>query len=184
MSETMPELPQPHLQGLDDAFLQFSFAIKIWSYIRRKQLPSDVFDISLTIQEGPASLYTLKHAEFQDASRIELAAGNNVAICFGAVAITLWEAIREWTGVEGKDLKPSKEQMLAALSYCIRCCFAHGTVMPTWKLDPKYRLEYKLGNRVVDLRSADGQPFEYSQIGGPDGLRILRAEAKASGLLG
>jgi hypothetical protein len=123
--------------------------------------------------------------EFAQDYQLEIAAGNNISICFGIAAITLWEAIREHSGLESQKLDPSssKREMLAGLSFVIRCCFAHGTVQPVWKLAQKYRIQYQLGNRPVDLHNVDGFPFNYAQLGGIDGLRILWREAEAIGLV-
>jgi hypothetical protein len=179
------QVARPHFEGLETAFLQLSFAMKVWHYIQEHPLPPEEFDISLTIQEDNGSRYVMPSGEFNDASQVEVAAGNNIAICFGVTAITLWEAIREHSGLESHALDPSasEREMLAGLSFAIRCCFAHGTVRPVWKLASKYRIEFSLGNRRVDLRSADGSPFDYSQLGGVDGLRILRNDAGALGLV-
>lgn len=175
------QVARPHFEGLETAFLQLSFAMKLWHYIQEHPLPPDEFDISLTIQEDNGSLYVMHSGEFNDAHQIEIAAGNNIAICFGVAAITLWEAIREYSGLESHALDPSasEREMLAGLSFAIRSCFAHGTARPVWKLASKYRIEYRLGNRLVDLRSADGSPFDYTQLGGVDGLKILRSRARA-----
>ena len=175
----------PHFKGLETAFLQLSFAIKLWHYMQEHPLDPEVFDISLTIQEDIGSLYVMPNGEFNDTSQLEIAAANNIAICFGTAAITLWEAIREHSGLESQSLNPSacQREMLAGLSYAIRCCFAHGTVRPVWKLAPKYRIEYQLGNRMVDLRHADGSPFDYAHLGGLDGLRILLDQVEAMGLI-
>lgn len=179
------QIARPHFAGLDTAFLQLSFAMKLWHYVLEHSLPREKFDISLTIQEDNGSLYVMNDGEFKTDDDIAHAAGNNIAICFGVAAITLWEAMREHSGLDSKSLNPSASDrdMLAGLAYAVRCCFAHGTAMPKWQLTPKYRVEYRLGGRRIDLRNADGTPFDYAHVGGVDSLRLMRQQAKALSLL-
>lgn len=178
----------PHSAVIDTAFLQLSFAIKLWHFLDDDEclISKDAFDIALTI-EDLENRVCLPHNEFSTYQDIRLAASNNISICFGAVAITLWEAIRERTGFTNKKLNPlnSYEEQLAALSYMIRCCFAHGTASPIWVIrDKKYKMTYQVGNKTVDLSSIrDGQPFDYASIGGYETLWLLRAEAQSRYLL-
>lgn len=178
-------LIQPHFDGLETAFLQLSFALKLWHYISEYTLPWDDFDIDLRIEQGD-SIVCLLGDEFNDRDQIVLAAENNISICFGAASLTLWEAIREHKGFSPAKLDPtnSDEERLATLSYMIRCCFAHGTVLPKWNIrKAKYRTTYQVGNRTIDLRSLNGKPFEYSSIGGFETIWLIRAAAKARNML-
>jgi hypothetical protein len=50
-------------------------------------------------------------------------------------------------------------------------------------MHPKYRASYRVGNKHIDQRSVDGQPFDYSAIGGYETLWLLRAEAASRGML-
>ncbi len=175
-----------HVDHIDTAFLQLSFAIKLWNFLEVHPIDKDDFDIALTI-EDPASRVCLPHNEFNTYQELLDAAANNISICFGAVAITLWEAIREHTGWSSGKLNPQNtpEENLAALTYMIRCCFAHGTARPVWSIrDDKYKTIYRVGNKAVDLSQIpDKQPFEYSSIGGYETLWFLMAEARAKNLL-
>lgn len=175
---------QPHFEGLDTAFLQLSFAIKLWHYLDSHPLDKDLFDIALTI-EDQGSRICLPHEEFKTLREIQLAVENNISISFGAAAITLWEAISEKTGYTNSTINPSRttEEMLAGLIYMIRCCFAHGTVAPRWKIHDKYKIIYKIGNKAVNLISVDEQVFDYAAIGGYETLWLLRAEATSKGML-
>lgn len=176
---------QPHFDGLDTAFLQLAYALKLWHYLLEHPLPREQFDIALTIQEDSGSLYVMSHDQFKTDDDVTLASGNNIAICFGATAITLWEAIREHSGLESQALQPvsSDEHRVAALAYAIRCCFAHGTTLPRWELTPKYQIEYRLGGRRIDLRSRNGTAFTYDDIGGIDCLKLIRSHATRLKLL-
>lgn len=175
---------QPHFQGLETAFLQLSFAIKLWHYFDTNRFDKEAFDISLTVEDniGRVCLPDNEFATFDD---LLLATENNISICFGAAAVTLWEALKERNNYTTSALDPnsSPAQMLASLSYMLRCCFAHGTAEPKWTTTPKYRVVYSVGNRRIDLRSVDGLPFDYSTIYGFETLWLLRAEAKSRGML-
>ena len=174
----------PHLDHIDTAFLQLSFAIKLWHFLEEHPIEKDNFDIALTI-EDPSNRICLPHNEFKTYHDIQLAAERNISICFGVAAITLWEAIREHSGLSSGKLDPvnSRSENLAALSYMIRCCFAHGTACPVWSIrDDKYKTVYKVGNKTVDLsKIADKQPFDYLSIGGLETLWHLKAEARGRG---
>jgi len=176
----------PHHDHIDTAFLQLSFAIKLWHFLDVHPIEKGNFDIDLTL-EDPGSRVNLKHNEFDTYQDLQIAAENNISICFGSAAITLWEAIREHSGLSNHNLNPngSRRENLAALSYMIRCCFAHGTAQPTWSiLNAKYRTTYRVGNKTIDLSPiAAGQIFDYASIGGYETLWHLKAEARANGLL-
>ncbi|MGH9425078.1 MAG: hypothetical protein ACRD2L_02050, partial [Terriglobia bacterium] len=158
--------------------------IKLWNYLGSHPFDKDAFDIPLTI-EDQSNWVCLPHNEFSTFEQIRVAAENNISICFGAAAITLWEAISEKNSYANATINPSNttEEMLAGLSYMIRCCFAHGTVVPKWKISDKYKIIYKVSNKTVDLRAVDGKPFDYEAIGGYETLWLLKAEARANGLL-
>jgi hypothetical protein len=175
----------PHFAGLDTAFLQLSFALKVWNYLREHPIPKDDFDIALTVEDACGRV-CLSHNEFDGSDHVIVAAENNIAICFGAAAITLCEAMREHAGLSSSRMNPagSKQDMLAGLTYMIRCCFAHGTAEPRWRIEnPKYQVEYRVGNKYIDLRAVDGQVFDYATNGGFETLWLIQAEARALGML-
>jgi len=175
----------PHHDHIETAFLQVSFAITVWRFLDEHPVDKEIFDINLTI-EDPHSRICLPHNEFRTYQDLQIAAENNVSICFGAAAITLWEAIREHAGLRNEKLNPNnKRENLAALSYMLRCCFAHGTARPICSIkDSKYKTKYCVGNKIVDLTQiSDGQPFDYASIGGYDTLWHLKEESRAEGLI-
>jgi hypothetical protein len=175
---------QPHFEGLETAFLQLSFAIKLWHYFDHNRFDKELFDISLTVQNEVGRVCLL-HNEFATFDHLLVATENNISICFGATAITLWEALKERNGYRTSKMDPSHsaEEMLASLSYMLRCCFAHGTAAPRWQIRHRYRCVYRVGNKSIDLRGVDGSPFEYPAIGGWETLWLLRADAQARGML-
>jgi hypothetical protein len=164
--------------------LQLSFAIKVWHYFDTNRFDKEIFDIPLTV-EDEAGLVCLPHNEFATFDDLLLAAENNISICFGAAAITLWEALKERNCCNTSELDPShsSDEMILSLCYMLRCCFAHGTTVPRWQMKGKYRVIYKIGNKSIDLTGVDGLPFDYSAIGGCEALWLLRAEAQARSML-
>ena len=118
-------------QGIADlvetAFLQLSFAIKLWWFLVEHQIEKDDFDIALTI-EDEGSRISLPLNEFPNYDAIRVASEHNISICFGVAENTLWEAMRERNGLEARDLVPNADRgsNIASLPYMIRCCFAHG----------------------------------------------------------
>jgi hypothetical protein len=175
-----------HVEQIDTAFLQLSFAMKLMQFLDDHPIDKDDFDISLTFEDA-GNRVCLSHNEFETYEHLQLAAENNFLICFGAAAITLWEAIREHGGLESKNLNPenSRKEKLAAFSYMVRCCFAHGMARPVWSIhDDKYRTVYQIGNKNIDLsKIAEDQPFDYASIGGFETLWFLKDEARAEDLL-
>ena len=175
-----------HLQHIDTAFHQLSFSIKMWHYVDNGKIDKDAFDIDLVIKDARNCL-CLNANEFHSYDDLIAASENNVSICFGVAAITLWEAIKEKTGYEPKNLNPSfdRKHNIASLSYMIRCCFAHGTAQPVWSIyNNKYKTKYNVGNKVIDLSPiSNGHPFDYSSIEGYETLWFLRDEARTHQML-
>jgi hypothetical protein len=176
----------PHYDHIETAFLQLSFAIKLWNYFDTNQIDKEKFDIDLTIQDKD-NCVCLSSGEFRTYDDLILASENNISIAFGAATITLWEAIREHSAIVTKQLNPNscQKHLLAALSYMLRCCFAHGTAAPVWSIrDKKYKILYRLGNKSIDLSTfTNGQAFDYQSIGGYETLWLIKDEAKNAGLL-
>ena len=175
---------KPHLDALETGFLQLSFAIKLWHYLDQHPINKDQFDIALTVEDAKNRV-CLPHNEFHSYEEIKIASENNISICFGATALTLWEALNETLQYSKTNPNPmtTKKEKLAGLSYMIRCCFAHGTAIPRWDINSKYQKTYTVGNKIIDLTSLHGQPFDYSHIDGYETLWVIRSEASVLGML-
>lgn len=176
----------PHHAHMETAFLQLSFAIKFWHFLDLHPIDKDKFDIDLSIQDA-GNCVCFSSNEFHTYQDILVASENNISIVFGSAVVTLWEGIREYGSISTKQLTPSngKKDGIAALSYMLRCCFAHGTAAPVWSIrDNKYKVQYYVGNKIIDLSNVkDGQIFDYQSICGYETLWMLKAEAYAIGLL-
>jgi len=83
-----------HATYLGTAFLQLSFAVKLRHYIDEHPIDKGQFDISLTVEDADDRI-CLPHNEFKSQEDLLLAADNNISICFGVAAISLWLAIEE-----------------------------------------------------------------------------------------
>ena len=177
---------QRNLDLVDTAFLQLSFAIKLWYFLDKHPIDKDAFDIALTVNDE-GSRVCLPHNEFESYDAMRVASEHNISICFGVAANTLWEAMREKTNIKTGQLNPDADRAsnIASLTYMIRCCFAHGPATPVWQIrSEKYKTQYRVGNKEIDLRGiANGTPVDYASIGGYETLWFLKAEALAEGLI-
>ncbi len=187
-----------HLDEIETAFRQLSFAIRVNNYLggfspSSEEEVKDIFNEEMPIDESDGSgplpnLLTLPANEWKTYGDIQIAAENNILIWVSAVAVTLWEAIKEKTGKESRALNPvnntDSDDTLAALAYAIRCCFAHGSVEPRWCLqDSKYRIVYNVGRKKIDLTKVHDTVFNFSSIQGYSTLWMIKNEAQSKGIL-
>lgn len=169
-----------------EAFLQLSFAIKMWHFLREHPIDKEKFDTDITV-ENNSSRVCLSQNEFESYDQIIIASENNMSICFGIAANTLWEAMKKKKDITPAKLNPEidKANNIISLTYMIRCCFAHGPAQPVWHIEKdKYRTQYKVGNVEIDLRNiVNGTSFDYATIGGYDTLWLLKNVALEEGLI-
>ncbi|MCL6613709.1 MAG: hypothetical protein K6U03_03655 [Firmicutes bacterium] len=174
-----------NLEYLETAFHQLSFAIKLWNYAREGLIDKDKFDINLTVEDDEDRIVLLEN-EFNTYDDIILATENAISTFFGITANVLWECINE-RGIYSPprtklpDPLVTPEQKLVGFAYMLRCCFAHGPAIPKWHItDKKYRTQYIIGNKLVDLTKfgniGDENVFNYRDIGGYETLWILKHE--------
>jgi hypothetical protein len=170
---------------LETAFLNLSFALKLWHYASKGLIKKDEFDIDLNIKDGN-SIVVLTGTQFDSDNDIILATENMISINFGVTANILWECINEKGQYTSRKLHNSlitNEQKLAGFTYMLRCCFAHGPANLRWKMDKQYLIQYKVGNRFIDLSKLNNKDFAYMDIGGYDTLWILKVELKSLGMI-
>ena len=171
---------------LDTAFLQLSFAIKLWNFIEVYGIDKSRFDSALTIKESGERIQFPEN-EFNTDNDILTASVNNISICFGSAVITLWEAIKDRGRFSPSHLPnplSTLEQKTAGLIYMIRCCFAHSAAVPRWHItSDKYKILYTLGAKSIDLRTVNNTKFEYETIRGYNTLIELRDFALNHGML-
>ena len=176
---------RPHHEALETAFVQLSFAMKLWHFVRSGRLPRESFDIELTAVDDAGVPYVMREGEFQSDDDLVLAAENNISICFGVAAITLWEAIREHSGLESKQLNRQhrilKDWRAWYLQFAV--VLPMGQQRRGGNSPPKTSFAMSSEASSSDLTSAHGLPFDYSYIGAPDGLRQLRRLAESAGLV-
>ena len=96
----------PYHRHLKTAFLQVAYAIKAWHYLDTHRVPKQDFDDAITLDDE-GSILALPDCQFQRYGDILLAAQNAIQISFGAAAITLWEAVREFGNIKPQKLRPN-----------------------------------------------------------------------------
>jgi len=171
---------------LDTAFLQLSFAIKLWNFIGLYGIDKSKFDRDLTIIESGERIQFPEN-EFNTDTDILIASENNITVCFGAAVITLWEAIKDkgrFSPSRLPSLLSTLEQKTAGLIYMIRCCFAHSAAVPSWHIkSDKYKILYTVGTKSIDLRTVNDTKFEYETVKGYNTLLELRDFSLNHGML-
>ena len=100
---------QRNLDLVETAFVQLSFAIKLWHFLDVHPIDKEAFDIALTV-EDEGSRVCLPHNEFASYDAIRVASEHNISICFGVAANTLWEAMREKRNLESGQLDPDADK--------------------------------------------------------------------------
>ncbi len=167
---------------IETAFLHLSFALKLQNYLDNHPINKDEFDIDLTYCT-PNSIVVLNSNEFNTDDDLKLVLENNLTMCYGCAAITLWEAVEEkgiYTPARLPEPLSTEEEEISGLIYMIRCCFAHSPALPKWVIkNDKYRTTYKTGNKTIDLSNLNGNSFSYDSIGGFETLYFLKNEAKS-----
>lgn len=170
---------------VEEAFLQLSFAIKLWNFPDVHPIDKNEFDVEIKVIDKDSRI-CLPANQFKSYDDIKIASENNLSICFGIAANTLWEAIRKKNGLETGQLDPDVNGInsIASLVYVIRCCFAHGPAQPVWHITEKYKTQYRIRNKTIDLREVeDDMPFDYSRIDGHDTLWLLKKIALEEGFI-
>lgn len=167
------------MKYIETAFGQLSFAIKLMQAAEDGAINMESIDRPLTIDEG-TSLLVLPDKVLDSPDDLILACQNNVTIAFGAAAITL-NRCREEAGVRLPDPVNDERDQWVGLVYQIRNAFAHDIAEPRWNIPAqRFAREYRVGLVCADLTSLHGLPFNYSHIGGVDGLFLLKTYGDAN----
>jgi len=159
------------MQYLPTAFGQLAFAWKLLNYGLDGRIDVNALDAEVTFQDE-GMLFVVPPALNSQGDLI-IALENNVTIAFGAAAITLSKA-REENDIALPDPIEDERDQCISLIYQIRNAFAHDIAEPRWKIRNRYKREYNFAGLQVDLRELDGTYFDYSQIGGPNGIFCIK----------
>ena len=155
---------------IDQAFLQFAFAIKLLTFFEMKKVDKQQFDVETTIILKRKNIH-LKDNTFQLYDDLINAAVNNLNITLGATAIILDESLTSG-GFKHSYADKSEQGQIRTLVYMIRCAFAHNMIEPMWEIRGGYLQTIKLNilneNIEVRLNELNGKPFSVDQIGGHD----------------
>lgn len=161
------------MKCIETAIGQLAFAIKLMQAAEDGELNLESIDRPLTIAEG-RSIWVLPDRVLDSADDLIAGCQNNVTIAYGAAVITL-NKCREEASVPLPDPIASECDQWVALVYQIRNAFAHDIAEPRWQIvKPRYRREYQVGPVYADLRSLNGEAFDYHQVGGPESLYQLK----------
>jgi len=174
---------------LESVFINYIMAIKIWHAIEsgsilKGQIDSDEL---LTIEEGGYRI-PLRQNVLNSQADFILWSQNNIMLAFGAAAITLWESV-ERNGIitasilNNKKVVTSDTEKIAALTYMLRCCFAHGLTAPKWSMSVKYQISYKVGKKNIDLSGKNRLPFSFDHILGHETFILMRSGLARLGLI-
>ena len=161
------------MKFLGTAFEQLEFAWKLYNYALEGRIDLAELDKPITFKEGK-SIYVLSDQLFSTPDDLILAMKNNLTIAFGAAAITLNKA-REENDIPLPDPIVTEQEQCISLIYQIRNAFAHDIAEPRWNINnSRYARKYKFDNLEFDLTDVGNKTFEYSDIGGPEFLRIIK----------
>lgn len=167
---------------LATAFSQLFFAWKLYHHALDGKIDREELDSDITFQsDDRRQVFVLPSRIFDNADDFINAFENNLAIAFGAAAISLDRA-RSEAGHDLPDPIKTENEQCIALMYQLRCAFAHNISKPRWKIKDRYRRTYSFSGMNVDLSGLDGVIFDYDQIGGPDRLIAIKDYAVVHGL--
>ena len=109
------------VERINQAFLQFEFAVKLMNYFELRKVDNQVFDTATVVllDRGSISLHDNTFNSYDD---LILAARNNYQITLGATAITLDNSLDE-AGNKHDASDTSPRGQLRKLVYMIRCAF-------------------------------------------------------------
>jgi hypothetical protein len=161
------------MKYLNTAFQQLEFAWKLYNYALEGKIDLEELDKPLTFQGGE-SVFVLQDKIFGTPNDLLLAFENNLTIAFGAAAITL-NRCREEAGIQLTNSINTEIDQFAAVAYQIRNCFAHDIAEPFWRIaDSRFARPYRFGGIQIDLTTLNSKPFNYSDIGGPEVLVLMK----------
>jgi hypothetical protein len=157
------------VDDVEQAFRQLEFAIKLMCYCEQDHLDRAVFDtdVTLLLENENVGFPT---GSFANLESVVAASQVQVGVSFGVSAIVL-DAGYEAAGVQKNLQSRSPSDDLRTFVYMVRCAFAHNIAAPCWQVRGKdfertFSLPVEGSIATVDLSALNGQPFEYSHIGG------------------
>ncbi|MCU7932059.1 MAG: hypothetical protein KZQ90_14755 [Candidatus Thiodiazotropha sp. (ex Codakia rugifera)] len=167
------------MRYLGTAFQQLEFAWKLYNYALEGKFDIGELDKPITFQsEDQSSIFVLQDQLFQSPDDLIIALENNLTITFGAAAITL-NRTREEMGIPLPNPIESEQDQCVSLIYQIRNAFAHDISEPKWNINnQRYARIYTFGDLSINLSNVSNKVFEYSDIGGPEFLRIIKDYAE------
>jgi hypothetical protein len=150
------------LEDVELSYKLFEFSVRTMCYAELDEINVEVFgrDLQLNLEEENVSF---RDDLFKNNDEIVKASQMAVSTAFGATAICLDCSLEYRKGL-GENLT-----ILKALIQAVRNAFSHGIAAPCWYVKPHKREILDLAfinGPVINLEELDGQPFNYSQLGG------------------
>jgi hypothetical protein len=165
------------IEKIDQAFLQLTFAIKLWIFADLGRIDKAVFDHEVVI-EGvktfPANSFHTKEDVISGALNTYM-----ISLAFTANAL---DAVLSEAGFASDLPADNPRRDLRALVYMVRCAFAHDTMHPRWKavgpFKRKLAISLPSGSLIIDMAQLDGKQFSDKHIGGMRAYFEVKDEVK------
>lgn len=157
------------IADVENAFRQLEFAVKLMCYCELDHLDRAVFDTDVIVRLETENVH-FPTGNFETHESVVLASRIQVSVAFGVSAIAL-DAAYEATGVRMNIQSRAPVDDLRVFVHMVRCAYAHNMALPCWEVHGKdyertFALPLEDSIATVDLRTRNGQVFDYSHIGG------------------
>lgn len=171
---------------VETAIDQLQLGLKLWHAAEEGKLNADDIDVPVTIDwDGTMSApFVLKNRIFSKPEDFMNSIRNQISMAFGVAAIAL-NRRREENGVLLPDPINTVEEQWCGLVYQIRNAFAHDIAEPKWNITkPRFARKYEISAHIkADLSNVNDKSFEWSHVGGPGVLVLLKHFGKDHGII-
>jgi hypothetical protein len=144
------------------SFRLLEFAVRTMCYAELNKIDPAEFDSDLQLNLAEENV-AYPGGNFRKSEDIVIAAQMGVGAAFASTAICL-DCL-----LEGYKPEVANITALKSLVSAVRNAFSHGIAEPRWYIKP-HKVQVLdlafIGGPMVDLGTLNGQPFDYSQIGG------------------
>jgi len=150
------------IHDVELSFKLFEFSVRTMCFAELGEINSEIFGRELQLNFEVEN-FSFSEGRFTKQEEIICASQMAVSAAFAATATCLDCAL------ENHEASSSELKILKSLISAVRNAFAHGIAAPRWYIKKhKYEilnLNFILGPEI-SLESLNGEPFDYSQIGG------------------
>ena len=150
------------IQDVELSFKLFEFSVRTMCFAELGEINSEIFGRELQLNLEVENV-SFSEGQFTKQEEIILASQMAVSAAFAATAVCLDCAL------ENHEASSSELKVLKSLISAVRNAFAHGIAAPKWYIK-KHKFEVLNLNFIlgpeINLEMLNGEPFDYSQIGG------------------